>query len=289
VAAHRPHRAVAAAAGTVVARAAGPFGTMLVVGSGRDAGDALYLITSDTLTGFGCTPASTATFPGGPSSCTGPPGDTRAEWPALTTPGAPVPGRGVSAALLGSVWRAGIGNQVTYAGHPLYLFGEDAAGEGPGRLAGEEWDEATLPPWHGVWYLMSPSGLPLAWPATLTTTTVGARTVVAAAMLSAFGWEAFPVYSFRLDSRSASSCTFACAVAWPPLITGGTAGTTAGASPAKLALVERDDGTEQLSYGGHPLYLFSYESMTQRKGVYAATGDGNGVKAFAGVFKLVTP
>jgi len=40
----------------------------------------------------------------------------------MFTKGKPVAGRGVKASLLGEVFRKGVGEQVTYAGHPLYLF-----------------------------------------------------------------------------------------------------------------------------------------------------------------------
>jgi hypothetical protein len=50
-------------------------------------------------------------------------------------------GPGVSQGLLGRVYRKGIGWQVTYAGHPLYLF-DDA----PGAVTGEGWNEPGLPP-----------------------------------------------------------------------------------------------------------------------------------------------
>jgi hypothetical protein len=54
----------------------------------------------------------------------------------------------VSQRLLGRVKRS-FGEQVTYAGHPLYLFDTMA-----GAVTGEGWDEPGLPPWHGVWSLM---------------------------------------------------------------------------------------------------------------------------------------
>ena len=102
---------------------------------------------------------------GQPNQCTGPASDTHAEWPALLTAAAPVAGPGVNSKLLGEVNRAGIGEQVTYGGHPLYGF--DSI---PGILSGEGWDEATLPPWHGLWNLVSPSGNFQAPAETLTTT-----------------------------------------------------------------------------------------------------------------------
>jgi hypothetical protein len=46
-------------------------------------------------------------------------------------------------------------------------------------VTGEGWDEPGLPPWHGVWSLIAPSGLALPWDGTLTTMTIGGKTVLA--------------------------------------------------------------------------------------------------------------
>jgi predicted lipoprotein with Yx(FWY)xxD motif len=51
----------------------------------------------------------------------------------LLVPGKLRAGKGVSAAKLGEIKR-GKGHQVTYAGHPLYLFASDTA---PGQTNGE--------------------------------------------------------------------------------------------------------------------------------------------------------
>jgi len=121
------------AKGTVIATAPTAFGTALVVGSGKYAGYSLYYITSDHGTTFGCS-SKTAKTPVGPILCTGPSNDTNAEWPAITTTSAPIAGAGVSQRLLGRVKRS-FGEQVTYAGHPLYLFDTMA-----GAVTGEGWD-----------------------------------------------------------------------------------------------------------------------------------------------------
>ena len=143
-------------AGTVIATAKAAFGTMLVVGSGKYAGYTLYYFTGDESNLFPCTATIVKSLPGGPGSCTGPSSAKTAEWPAITTVGQPVAGSGVNQKLLGTVDRKGIGNQVTYAGHPLSLFDQ-----GPGQITGQGWDEPSLPPWHGVWWLLAPSGVPL--------------------------------------------------------------------------------------------------------------------------------
>lgn len=43
-------------------------------------------------------------------------------WPALGTSGNPTPGPGVKASLLSTITLPGGARQVTYAGHPLYLY-----------------------------------------------------------------------------------------------------------------------------------------------------------------------
>jgi len=90
---------------------------MLDVGSGKYAGYTVYYITSDQPPTYGCTSKPINLF-GMPIACTGPSNSQKAEWPAVTTKGAPIAGPGVSQKLLGTVQRAGVGEQVTYAGHP---------------------------------------------------------------------------------------------------------------------------------------------------------------------------
>ena len=121
--------AAAKATGTVITTAPGPFGTQLVVGSGKYAGYSLYLLTSDQPSSSVCTATIIKTLPGGPGSCAGPSNDQKAEWPAITTNGSPVAGAGVQESLLGVRTRPGIGVQITYAGHLLYLFDQ-----GPGQV-----------------------------------------------------------------------------------------------------------------------------------------------------------
>src|SRR5260370_6026485 len=120
----------AAAGGTEIVVAETAFGPALAVGSGPFKNYTLYYITSDRLGTYGCTTGVTAT-PIGPITCTGPANDKNAEWPAITSPRRPVAGPGVSQALLSRVYRKGVGYQVTYAGHPLYLIHPQ-----PGALTG---------------------------------------------------------------------------------------------------------------------------------------------------------
>jgi predicted lipoprotein with Yx(FWY)xxD motif len=66
-------------------------------------------------------------------------------WPPLRASGRPKAGSGVKASLLSSS-----GGQVTYAGHPLYLYSEDS---GPGKTS-----YVGVKQFGGVWYALNASG-----------------------------------------------------------------------------------------------------------------------------------
>jgi predicted lipoprotein with Yx(FWY)xxD motif len=73
------------------------------------------------------------------------------QWPPLLLPrgvSRPVAGRGIDAALLGTVTRTGGAVQVTYNRWPLYLYEADVQ---PGQATGQAAD-------MGLWYTLSPSG-----------------------------------------------------------------------------------------------------------------------------------
>ena len=53
------------------------------------------------------------------------------------------------------------------------------------------------------------------------------------------------------------SCYGACEGAWPPLVTTGLPEPSNGTSANKIGVVERKDGSKQVTYAGHPLYAFS--------------------------------
>jgi hypothetical protein len=79
-----------------------------------------------------------------------------------------------------------------------------------------------------------------------------------------------------------STCSGACATAWPPLIAKAapTAGT--GATASDLATISRSDGTKQVTYDGHPLYYFGGDSG-------AGQTNGEGVNAFGAPWYLLAP
>jgi hypothetical protein len=122
--------------------------------------------------------------------------------------------------LLGRVFRKGVGWQVTYAGHPLYLFDQQ-----PGAVTGAGWFEPGLPPWHGIWWLLSPGGQPVPWAGTLTTAKVGGKTVLAEPFITGIGWVKFPVYTFSGDLATyGTTCAEITACAPAPTRSPGTAG-----------------------------------------------------------------
>jgi predicted lipoprotein with Yx(FWY)xxD motif len=286
--------AATASTGTEVSAVSTPYGTVLKVGSGQFSGYTLYEFTRNTPSGC-TTKVDPSNNP--PLSCTGPEADKTADWPALTTVGKPIAGPGVNKHLLGMLNRKDIGgDQVTYAGQLLYMF--DPA---PGQYGGVNFEEtvAPLPPWHGVWYLVSAKrGLPATGPIAISTQKQSdGSTVLTAGMFQGMaGPTGLPivVYSYSKDSKDHSNCTGTCAVAWPPLVTTAPVHAGTGVSKSSLGVIHRADGTEQLTFDGKPLYLYSAEApqlnpQTGNPENPATLGNGNGLAGpdHDGKFKLV--
>jgi alcohol dehydrogenase (cytochrome c) len=92
------------------------------------------------------------------------------------------------------------------------------------------------------------------------------------------------LYLFTADTEvGASSCYDACAEAWPPLTAEDAAkdylAAGEGADSTLLDLIERDDGSSQVTYNSHPLYYFAQDE---------SPGDVNG-QAAGGQWYLVSP
>ena len=81
------------------------------------------------------------------------------------------------------------------------------------------------------------------------------------------------LYTHAGDSATSSTCTGACATAWPPLQTTGQPTAGPGVT-GQLGTLIRADGTTQVTYGGMPLYGWQGDTKP---------GDvtGNGVEGFA--------
>ena len=90
------------------------------------------------------------------------------------------------------------------------------------------------------------------------------------------------LYLFQKDTSPTSTCTGACATSWPPLRTSGQPAVGSGANAALLGTTPRSDGGPQLTYNGHPLYLFFQD---QKPG----DTNGEGVNAFGASWFALSP
>jgi hypothetical protein len=90
------------------------------------------------------------------------------------------------------------------------------------------------------------------------------------------------VYLWVKDSGGMSACEGACAGAWPPVTTTGTATASGSAKASDLGTITRSDGSKQVTYDGHPLYYFSGDSG-------AGTASGQGSDGFGAKWWLVAP
>ena len=90
------------------------------------------------------------------------------------------------------------------------------------------------------------------------------------------------LYLFASDTSSTSTCSGACAAAWPPLTADGSVSASGGASSADVATITRSDGTKQVAYAGHPLYYFAGDSG-------AGQTNGQGINGFGARWWLVAP
>jgi len=120
---------VAGGSGTLQAQSS-PLGQILVDGSGRT----LYLFRADNGTTSHCY------------------GSCAQAWPPDTATGRPS-ARGLKATMVGTTPRNDHTTQVTYNGHPLYRFAQDAK---PGDTTGQG---STA--FGGAWYVVNPSGTPI--------------------------------------------------------------------------------------------------------------------------------
>lgn len=67
------------------------------------------------------------------------------------------------------------------------------------------------------------------------------------------------VYLFDKEQRAKSECYGDCATAWPPLLARGNPIARGGARQGLLGTTRRKSGKAQVTYAGHPLYLYAPE------------------------------
>jgi len=94
------------------------------------------------------------------------------------------------------------------------------------------------------------------------------------------------LYLFETDTGTTSACTGSCATTWPALTSSGAPTATGKADASMLGTSTRDDGTTQVTYNGHPLYLYSGDTaqgQVNGEGIggvwFAVTSDGSAAQA----------
>ena len=68
--------------------------------------------------------------------------------------------------------------------------------------------------------------------------------------------EGMTLYLFDVDEPGESNCYDDCEVNWPPLVTDGEPTAADGVDEGLIGTAERDDGSTQVTYDGHPLYYW---------------------------------
>jgi predicted lipoprotein with Yx(FWY)xxD motif len=87
------------------------------------------------------------------------------------------------------------------------------------------------------------------------------------------------LYIFMPDNGGAPTCNDDCATTWPPLVADGAPTVGDGLDLALFSSATRDDGDDQVTVDGWPLYFFSGD---------AAAGDTNG-QGVGGIWYVVGP
>jgi predicted lipoprotein with Yx(FWY)xxD motif len=90
------------------------------------------------------------------------------------------------------------------------------------------------------------------------------------------------LYLWDADHGSKSTCSGACAQAWPPLTTTRTPKASGAVKASLLGTTKRGDGSREVTYAGHPLYTFAGDTQ-------AGQTTGQGSNGFGAPWWVVTP
>jgi len=90
------------------------------------------------------------------------------------------------------------------------------------------------------------------------------------------------LYLWDADHGAMSTCNGECAQDWPPLTTKAAPKAGAGVKASLLGTSKRSDGTEEVTYAGHPLYYFAGDTA-------AGQATGQGSAAFGAPWWVVSP
>lgn len=221
---------------SVNAAGVGGLGTVLTDQGGKT----LYLFTKDS------TNPPTAT-------CVD---DCAEMWPPLLATGQ-VLASGVDQSLVGTVERPDGTTQVTVAKWPVYMYAGDTK---PGEANGQGL--------QNVWFAITPLGTKAGAPAEPPAEAAKPPVSVIATDIPDFGsaltdQNGRTLYLFTKDKTKPpkSNCNGECAKKWPPLLTNPDADVEIkGVDPELVGTVKRSDGSEQITVGGWPVYLFAKDT-----------------------------
>jgi predicted lipoprotein with Yx(FWY)xxD motif len=97
-----------------------------------------------------------------------------------------------------------------------------------------------------------------------------------------FDGRGFVVYAFTHDRRRRSTCSGACAKAWPPYLVARRPRAGAGAKASLIGTIRRAGGRLQATYAGRPLYYYVGD---RKPGQILCQG----VSEFGGFWRVVRP
>ena len=155
-------------------------------------------------------------------------------WPPLMSDAAPTAQAGFNGNF-GTTTRTDGSHQVTYNGMPLYYFIADSK---PGDVHGYAK--------NGVWFTVASNVTP--------TIQIRRDATLGPLLTDAQGKT---LYMYTSDKPGVSKCSGECASFWPPLtVDGSSLPSGPAAIAAGLGTTSRDDGSQQVTYNGVPLYYW---------------------------------
>ena len=90
------------------------------------------------------------------------------------------------------------------------------------------------------------------------------------------------LYLFGKDMNGRSACDGQCAAYWPPLLSHGKPVVLPGLKAALVGTTTRADGSRQVTYAGHPLYLYVQDTKPGQT-------TGEGLQDFGAAWDALTP
>ena len=128
---------------------------------------------------------------------------------------------------------------------------------------------------------------PASKPAATPTNTSGKHTTVSAESNPKLGnilvdSQGRTLYLFAQDAGPTSTCSGECASNWPPLRVSAKPTVSGAANASAIGTTKRSDGDAQVTYDGHPLYLFQGDQQ-------AGETNGQALNAFGAKWYAVSP